>query len=338
MSVPSFITSLTLFIFSFRLLAAGNDSLIIENLVFEGAGIRGIAYCGALMELDERGYLHCIDRVAGTSSGAITASLIAVGYSPDETYEIVGSTDFGKFNDGGFGFPGGIMRLNRRLGFYRGDAFLHWFEDLIEAKTGNRNLTFQDIVNARSTQEGCVYKELTIAATSLNHQRTILFSVLEYPHMRIVDAVHASMAIPLYFEPVVIDEKGHVVPYEDMMPEHHLCVDGGFTANYLISCFDDGDMIAASMGLRLDSDSQIDRDQADRQLAYQEIKSVSDFVGAFYYIMKETMNRQSLREVDWQRTVSISDCGMSPKVKKLSVREKAMLIEAGRAGVRRYLD
>ena len=44
-----------------------------ENLVFEGAGIRGIAYCGALMELDEKGMLADIKRVGGTSSGAITA-------------------------------------------------------------------------------------------------------------------------------------------------------------------------------------------------------------------------------------------------------------------------
>jgi NTE family protein len=146
------------------------------------------------------------------------------------------------------------------------------------------------------------------------------------------------MAIPLYFEPVVIDEQGRVLPYRDMLPEHHMCVDGGFTANYLIGSFDVGETIAPTLGLRLDSDAQISQDMTDRQLAYQHIGSVSDFIGAFYYIMKETMNRQSLREVDWQRTVSISDCGMSPKVKKLSDGEKALLIEAGRTGVQRYMD
>jgi NTE family protein len=335
---PTFILSISLFFLSLGVFAFDQDSLVIENLVFEGAGIRGIAYCGALMELEDRGYLSCIDRVAGTSSGAITASLIAIGYTPSETYEIVGSTDFGKFNDGGYGLAGGTVRLTRRLGFYRGNTFLKWFENLIEVKTGDPDLTFQDIVAARSNQEGCLYKELTIASTSLNHQRTIVFSVATYPDMRIADAVHASMAIPLYFEPVVIDEQGRVLPYRDMLPEHHMCVDGGFTANYLIGSFDVGETIAPTLGLRLDSDAQISQDMTDRQLAYQHIGSVSDFIGAFYYIMKETMNRQSLREVDWQRTVSISDCGMSPKVKKLSDGEKALLIEAGRTGVQRYMD
>jgi NTE family protein len=321
-----------------RLEACHKDSVIIENLVFEGAGIRGVAYCGALMELEDRGYLACIDKVAGTSSGGITACLIAIGYTPMETFEIVGGTDFGKFNDGRWGLAGGAVRLNKRLGFYRGEAFVNWLEELIEKKTGNRHLTFQDIVDARAEQVGCLYKELTIAATSLNHQQTILFSAKTHPDMRIADAVHASMAIPLYFEPVIVDHEGHVVPYQQMLPEHHMCVDGGFTANFLVSCYDSGTNISPTLGLRIDSDAQISNDMDDRQLAYQEISSVGDFIGAFYYFMKETMNRQALREVDWQRTVSISDCNMNPKVKKLSDAEKSMLIEAGRTGVRNYLD
>src|SRR5574343_659876 len=117
----------------------------IDNLVFEGAGIRGIAYCGALMELDEQGYLANVKRVAGTSSGAITASLLSVGYTPQEIYTIIGETNFGKFNDGGGLFIGGIHRLKKKLGYYKGKKFLEWLENLIEAKTGNKNFTFADL-------------------------------------------------------------------------------------------------------------------------------------------------------------------------------------------------
>ena len=72
-----------------------------ENLVFEGGGIRGVAYCGALMEMDSRGYLKDIRRVAGASSGAITSCLLAVGYTPTEISVIIGGMNFGKLNDGG---------------------------------------------------------------------------------------------------------------------------------------------------------------------------------------------------------------------------------------------
>lgn len=86
----------------------------IDNLVFEGAGIRGIAYCGGLLELEERGMLKGVDRVGGTSSGAITACLVSIGYSPQEIYEVIGDTDFGEFNDGRGIFIGGFHRLKKR--------------------------------------------------------------------------------------------------------------------------------------------------------------------------------------------------------------------------------
>jgi len=48
-----------------------------HNLVFEGGGIKGIAYAGALEVLEKENILSDIKRVAGTSAGAITATLLA---------------------------------------------------------------------------------------------------------------------------------------------------------------------------------------------------------------------------------------------------------------------
>ena len=42
-----------------------------SNLVFEGGGVKGIAYAGALEELENKGILQNIRRVGGTSTGAI---------------------------------------------------------------------------------------------------------------------------------------------------------------------------------------------------------------------------------------------------------------------------
>ncbi len=46
------------------------------DLALEGGGVKGIAFVGAVLALDEAGYK--IQRVAGTSAGAIAATLIAV--------------------------------------------------------------------------------------------------------------------------------------------------------------------------------------------------------------------------------------------------------------------
>ena len=46
-----------------------------RNLVFDGGGVKGIAYSGALAVLEERGILPQIRRVGGASTGAINTGL-----------------------------------------------------------------------------------------------------------------------------------------------------------------------------------------------------------------------------------------------------------------------
>lgn len=85
----------------------------IENIVFEGAGIRGIAYAGAIKELEQKGLLQNVKRVSGTSAGAITALLLSLNYSSTEIATIINSTSFKKFNDGRFLFFGGFHRVKK---------------------------------------------------------------------------------------------------------------------------------------------------------------------------------------------------------------------------------
>jgi NTE family protein len=61
-----------------------------KNLVFEGGGVKGIAYSGALQVLEQQNIMSDIKRVAGTSAGAITAALVALGANGKDVAEIVG--------------------------------------------------------------------------------------------------------------------------------------------------------------------------------------------------------------------------------------------------------
>jgi NTE family protein len=309
------------------------------NLVFEGAGIRGIAYCGALQALQEQGMLQNVERVAGTSSGAITATLFAIGYTPAEMELIIRETNFGKFNDGGGLFIGGIHRLKKRLGWYKGKKFHRWLESLIEAKTGNKHISFAELEALRATHPEM--KTVVIAATCINHQESIFFSAQTFPNMAIADAVRASMAIPFYFEPMVVDSIGKPAP---MGPNHHVCVDGGFTVNFPIAVFDawpycpsDSACIGQTLGLRIDSDEQIKRDRTTRELIDFDVQDLGDFGQAFYYMIKETMNRYALTEQDWLRTISVSDAGMGPKVKSLSKEQNDRLLNSGRKAVEDFV-
>ncbi|HWJ27199.1 MAG TPA: patatin-like phospholipase family protein, partial [Flavisolibacter sp.] len=182
----------------------GHSQNTVRNLVFEGAGIRGIAYSGVIKELEKQDILKGVQRVGGTSSGAITALLLSIGYSANEITTIVNSTPYKKFNDGRFFFIGGINRFQKYFGWYRGQQFEQWLCRLIEAKTNNVNITFREL-----KQKGC--KDLYVTGTCLNKQSLIVFSNENYPDMKVKDAVRISMSIPLYFEAVFINSEGTII-------------------------------------------------------------------------------------------------------------------------------
>ncbi len=114
-----------------------------ENLIFEGAGIRGIAYSGVLTELEKCNIIDDIVKVGGTSAGAITALMVSIGYSSSEIFDIISDTKFQKFNDGEYMFIGGFSRLNSKYGWYKGEAFIKWLDKIIIAKNVKSGL-FKD--------------------------------------------------------------------------------------------------------------------------------------------------------------------------------------------------
>lgn len=56
------------------------------GLSLAGGGVKGAAHIGVLKALEENNIK--IDYIGGTSSGSIVATLYAIGFSPDEIYEI----------------------------------------------------------------------------------------------------------------------------------------------------------------------------------------------------------------------------------------------------------
>jgi NTE family protein len=298
-----------------------------SNLVFEGAGVRGIAYVGAVRYLEEKHAIDDIQKIGGTSAGAIVALTIALGYKSDEIEKSVYQTKIQKFNDGKFFFIGGITRLNRNYGWYRGKRFEKWLKEIIKTKTGNGDITFRQM-----HLKG--FKDIYVTGTSLSNQRLIVFSYETYPDMKVKDAVRISMSIPLYFEAVIIDSAGHVISKRDAKPHDDLVVDGGFTGNFPITVFDSltsEKRIAndKTLGLRIDSPEQLAFDRTGRGLAPIPISKFHSYIGAFYNYVIENLNRSQLTEEDWKRTVSISSGDIGPKIRKLSVEEKNRLINNG---------
>lgn len=320
----------------------------VENLVFEGAGIRGIAYCGALEVLDSAQCLHDLKRVAGTSAGAITASFLAVGYSPKEIRELIYFTDFQEFNDGERIFIGGTERMLSNYGWYKGEEFIYWLESHIEKQCGSADITLKELHQSRHKD----YLDPYILVTNLSEQRAEVLSYESHPDLRLVDAVRMSMSVPLWFQAVGMNSSDEVLEPDDWKPGTDIMIDGGLVSNFPIHVFDEPQYYSqvsvqafeedfcnpATLGLRIDSEHQIENDQNGDGLERQDIEDLEDYVTALYIMVIENLNRQELRDCDWDRTISIDSSEIGPRVKKLSRDQKDLLIDSGRSGASSYLE
>jgi NTE family protein len=193
---------------------------IIENLVFKGGGVLGIAYAGAIEALEKEGILSGVKRTAGTSAGAVAAVLISLGYSSNEIVNVLGNTNFKKFQD-----DLNPLKLTKKYGLYRGEKLLKWVQEIIHQKTGNKDLTFAELEN-----QG--YKTLKVFASDLNTTSLTEFSCDKTPNVKIAESIRASMSIPLFFD---------AWKFPDEQPNNHIYVDGGVLYNYPITAFGDLD-------------------------------------------------------------------------------------------------
>ncbi|MCE3281695.1 MAG: patatin [Chitinophagaceae bacterium] len=311
-----------------------------KNLVLEGGGVRGFAYVGALEVMDSIGILQGLERVGGTSAGAIQATLVAIGYSPAEIREVIAAIPLREFNDGSI--AGGFHRLKTRFGFFKGRKLMSWVEQLIAAKTGDGNISFIELHRQKKEKH---YKDLYITGTDLSYRCLRVFSYESYPNMKIKDALYISFAIPLYFEPVLIDDNGTVHPGKSR-DGLHLMVDGGLLSNYPIDMFDDPKYFSAdtpgtkwknieTLGLLLDQPMQVSYSKDSKLNLPLPLKSFSQYINAVY---RTVIDRPNPDEPGMSRTIVISDLDIPGRVRKLPDSEIVKLIESGKQGVRKYFS
>ncbi|KAL5006725.1 hypothetical protein ScPMuIL_015531 [Solemya velum] len=192
-----------------------------ENLVFEGGGNKGLAYCGAIQYLEECGVYSKIKRFAGSSAGAMTAALLAVGSTADDIQEFL-SQDLTKiFLDHSCGYMSFLPNMLSGYGWNPGKKIYKWFGEKLFELTQDREITFSEVYDRYN-------KELCIVVTNLNMMSTEYCHPKTTPDMPIRIAVRMSMAIPGLFQICKYAQHEFVDTY----------VDGGVLCNYPINCFD----------------------------------------------------------------------------------------------------
>lgn len=122
-------------------------------LVLQGGGARGLAYVGAISALEELGCLDKLEKVSGTSAGAITATMIAFGKTSEEINGLLNDELVDILLDSPNEFQGIVKHLldsfdpdNSKL-----TSYLKSFKSTVDVLRNNR---FVDMLSALSVYQG----------------------------------------------------------------------------------------------------------------------------------------------------------------------------------------
>lgn len=276
------------------------------DAVLEGGGAKIGGLIGALTGIEMQGFEPA--NLAGTSSGAIVASLRMAGYEPEELRSILLRTNFENFLDGSR--LGSIYKLMSAKGLYDGDVFYKWIKEKLDQK-GIR--TFGDLRDTSETNPKYKWKLKVIAADitdgrMLTLPDDIVFYDIEPDELEVAYAVRMSMSIPYYFKPIIL--KGNYI------------VDGGLLSNFPIWLFDsDGTPEHPTFGLILNEDSANERFEIDGLVSY---------VTAMIKTMLRVNDRKFVRPEDYKfRTILIPSGNIKTTEFDLTASNKEWLYHSG---------
>ncbi|MBQ2395399.1 MAG: patatin-like phospholipase family protein [Alistipes sp.] len=230
MRVARYILAVLLLVISYT--AFANDSTAVRRrpkvgLVLSGGGAKGAAHIGVLKYIEESGIP--IDYIAGTSMGSIVGGMYALGYSSDEILNLISSVDWDRMISNSvdrskISFSGKqskttqVVTIPFSLSTSREDIQSRSFRNSLPSGiVSGDNLI--NLFNSLSVgySDSLSFNELPIpficiATNMMNGEADILNSG------DFTKSLRASMAIPILFNPISIDDT--------------LYADGGLVSNF----------------------------------------------------------------------------------------------------------
>lgn len=327
------------------------DDVIYDTLVFEGGGVLGAGYLGALDEAEREGLVR-IDltanghayRFAGASIGAAIASLLACGASVASLRATLGEWDASTTRDsftennlrrtrrtGGccaafrylfvpFTVLRDLYRLYKRGGIWRGEVLRNIFAAEVKKLTSNAEITLGEVHERFGT-------ELIVSAYCIDDEELVYFSRRTHPDMPLVTAVLASMAVLGLFEWVEYDGKRYCDP--------------GFVENLPIHVYDDVSeedchrrrCHPGTLAFKLLTDEEIHRVPSE-----EPVRNVFDAVPRLLRSIMSTVQRVHQHTCDFDRTVRINMHDLEAFDFDLTDEKKSASEEYGRAGVQEFIE
>jgi len=295
--------------------------------VFEGGGVKGIAFVGAVEVTEASGYRF--ENVAGTSAGSIVASFIAAGYAGAELKTIMEGLDYREFRDKDFldriPLIGPALSLGLEKGIYEGDYFENWLRGHLSARGIH---TFGDLVIEEYQDQPQYRYRLQVIAADVTRGRLLILprDIAEYgmdpDELEVARAVRMSISIPFFFEPVLLRHTSGETCY---------IVDGGLLSNYPVWIFDQegGEPPWPTFGYKL-VDPQEGRPNV--------IRGPLTLLAALFSTMMEAHDARYIQDHDFARTIPLPTLGVQATDFDITQERSHALYESGRQAAADFLE
>lgn len=345
-----------------------------ESLVFEGGGIRGLSYIGATKALFASGIMHTIKRVAGTSAGAVTAAIVAMGYQQEDIERLQKKNDMAELMETKKLFTRAkISRLIKHGYLNEGDKVLehcrkisrHRVMELIKKFQNDHagdpckldeldslhinaeRATFQDLRNLARLLPDAGIKDLYIIAAKIPAHgndtfEMKIFSAEHTPNVEIALVVRASVSIPKLFKPVKINGNKYV--------------DGGCINNFPVDIFDSNaykpdntymfqgsnGQNFSTLGIKIDTRREVKElmhaPETDPTLKHKIKSKMIDTVSGLPISHHYDLTHQRVRNHYSHRSCQLSDEGIKTTQFDLSEKAAAMLMHRGYEDMKTWIE
>ncbi|MGG6294657.1 patatin-like phospholipase family protein [Leptolyngbya sp. AN02str] len=320
------------------------------DAVFEGGGVKGTAFLGALRCFSEVGLRW--RKVAGTSAGAITAALVAADLTIEELESVIGQLDYEDEllakKTSRFVFSGSPEKslqrplwllanlwFTRQQGQYSTEPFKAWLQKAL----GDRLNTFNDLRwNIPADQEDTHWHEkraLKVVISDISRGEMLVLpddldsdinqnllkrlNLADKCDFSVPEAVRLSMSIPFFFAPGKLGD--------------YTIVDGGILSNFPLWIYDappgGNPPRCPTFGFRLS--------EARPETHNNSIDNAVALFSGMLQTMMNASDRYHLRENGQGRVVNIDTTGITATQFNLGSAEKDRLYCNGYLATKQFL-
>jgi NTE family protein len=170
--------------------------MLPKRLVFCGGGTRCLMFAQTLVELEKQNRLVAVKDYWGTSAGALVAALLAISKSPSRVKDVMFKANYTNWRN--FDVAN-LLNITNTWGLDDGKSLVEEIETVFEMlQPGSKTKKLADISG------------LHIVVSDLHSHETVVVNSESYPELRVVDAIRASMSLPLFFRPFRHPVTGHI--------------------------------------------------------------------------------------------------------------------------------